>query len=345
MRVLVTGGAGYLGSHAVVSLIAAGHEPVILDNFCNSKPAVLSRLEQITGTRIRVFAFDLRDEDRLNAMFRDSQIDAVLHFAGLKAVGESMIAPLTYYHSNIGSTVALLSAMEQAGVRRLVFSSSATVYGLGGNVALREEAPIVPTNPYGRTKSVIEDILRDLGNADRRWRISLLRYFNPVGAHTSGLIGEDPLGVPTNLLPLVSQVAAGRRRMLEIYGGDYPTPDGTCGRDYVHVEDLADGHLAALAALDRQGPGARAFNLGTGRAHSVLQIVRAFERASGRGVPYKIVGRRGGDAMISYADPSRASAELGWRAVRDLDDMCADMWRWQCANPLGYTTELAPTPA
>jgi UDP-glucose 4-epimerase len=335
MRVMVTGGAGYIGSHTVVRLLAAGHEPVIVDSFVNAKPSVLGRIEQLTGHRVRCHAVDLCDQARTRQVFADSPVDAVVHFAGLKAVGESVVQPLRYWANNLGATFSLLSAMAAHGVGTLVFSSSATVYGAHSPVPMREDAPLAATNPYGQTKVAIEHLLRDVATADPNARIAVLRYFNPVGAHPSGLLGEDPQGTPNNLVPFLAQVAVGRRPVLEIFGDDYPTPDGTCVRDYIHVEDLADGHVAALTAL-AQRTGVHTWNLGTGSGSSVLEMVRAYERAVGHPLPHRVVGRRAGDIAMSYADPDRARRELGWSATRTIEDMCTDSARWQAQNPQGY---------
>ncbi|CAM4089843.1 UDP-glucose 4-epimerase GalE [Janibacter anophelis] len=336
MRVLVTGGAGYIGSHTVVQLAAAGHEPVVADSHVNSRASVLPRLEELTGTRIESHSFDLRDADKTSALLGEGGFDAVIHFAGLKAVGESSQIPLEYYDNNLGTTFALLRAMDRHGVCRLVFSSSATVYGETDTVPMPEELETRSTNPYGWTKVMQEQILRDVA-ATGAAQVALLRYFNPVGAHPSGRIGEDPQGVPNNLMPFISQVAVGRRERLQVFGDDYPTPDGTALRDYIHVEDLAAGHVAALQYLqDHPDVPVREWNLGTGHGTSVLEMVAAFEAGSGRAVPYDIVGRRAGDLAAVYADPSRAEAELGWRATRTIEQMCADTWRWQSANPQGY---------
>ncbi|RPH63165.1 MAG: UDP-glucose 4-epimerase GalE [Burkholderiales bacterium] len=334
-RVLVTGGAGYIGSHTVVELLRAGHEVVVLDNLANASAESLRRVERITGRAAPLVRADIRDEDALSALLRSQRFDAAIHFAGLKAVGESVARPLDYYDNNVAGTATLLRALAAADVRRLVFSSSATVYGDPERVPITEDARTGPTNPYGRTKWMIELMLGDLAAADPRWSISILRYFNPAGAHESGLIGEDPRGVPNNLMPYVSQVAIGRLPQLSVFGGDWPTPDGTGVRDYIHVVDLARGHLAALdRVLGHRG--AFTVNLGTGTGYSVLELVRAFERASGRAVPYRIVDRRPGDIAACYADPSAAATLLGWRAELGLERMCADAWRWQQANPQGY---------
>jgi UDP-glucose 4-epimerase len=338
MRVLVTGGAGYIGSHTIVPLVAAGHDVVMLDNYVNSSPAVVGRLEQITGAGIPAIDLDLRDRDGLDGVLADGDFDAVIHFAGLKSVGESTAQPLEYYDSNVGGTMSLIGAMDRHDVTDLVFSSSATVYGPQAPTPYQEDfEPRVAANPYGETKLTIERLLTDVARADERWRIALLRYFNPVGAHPSGLIGEDPRGTPNNLMPFLAQVAVGRQEKLLIFGDDYPTADGTCERDYIHVDDLAEGHLAALDAIGAREPGCRAWNLGTGQATSVLQMVDAFERAVGHDVPHETAPRRPGDLAAFWCDPTRAGAELGWRASRTIDDMCADTWNWQSQNPDGYS--------
>ncbi|MEW5781432.1 MAG: UDP-glucose 4-epimerase GalE [Pseudomonadota bacterium] len=330
---LVTGGLGYIGSHTVVELLAAGHRVRIIDNLSNSKPAVLERIAEISGNRPEFVRGDIRDRTALRAALKGC--DAVIHFAGLKAVGESVTQPLRYYDNNVSGSITLFETMAETGVKILVFSSSATVYGDPASVPIREDAPLSATNPYGRSKLMIEDILRDLHRAEPDWKIALLRYFNPVGAHPSGRIGEDPNGIPNNLMPYVAQVAVGKLPCLSVFGNDYPTPDGTGVRDYIHVVDLAKGHLAALAALERQG-GLLTVNLGTGRGYSVLEMVKAFEAASGRKVPYRIAPRRPGDVATCYADPTLAAELLGWRAEKDLAAMCADAWRWQSANPDGF---------
>lgn len=334
-RILVTGGAGYIGSHTCVELLQVGYQVVVVDNLSNSKVESLTRVQELSGKRLEFYQVDLLDQAALEAVFRARAVDAVIHFAGFKAVGESVVMPLRYYHNNVSGTLILLKTMKAFGVRHLVFSSSCTVYGDPHKVPITEDFPLSATNPYGRSKLMIEDILRDLYNADHSWNIALLRYFNPVGAHPSGRIGEDPNGIPNNLMPYIAQVAVGKLPYLRVFGNDYPTPDGTGVRDYIHVVDLALGHLKALERLSTN-PGLVTYNLGTGRGYSVLEVVRAFERASGRKIPYQIVERRPGDVAITYADPSRANRELGWMAERGLDEMCADAWRWQSANPNGY---------
>ncbi len=338
MHILVTGGAGYIGSHTCVALLVAGHAVFVVDNLCNSKEESLRRVAEISGRAPGFARIDLRDSPALAEVFRANAFDAVIHFAGLKAVGESTEIPLAYYDNNVGGTLSLCKVMADAGVRNLVFSSSATVYGDPTSVPVREDFPTFATNPYGRSKLFIEQILTDLRQAESGWNIALLRYFNPVGAHASGRMGEDPNGIPNNLLPFIAQVASGKRPRLQVFGGDYATPDGTGVRDYIHVVDLARGHLRALERL-AANPGLLICNLGTGRGYSVLEMVQAFERASGRPVPYDIVGRRPGDIAICFADPSHARAELGWSAELGLDEMVRDAWRWQSANPNGYGPE------
>ena len=334
-NILVTGGTGYIGSHACIALMQAGYTTTILDNLSNSRVAVLDRLEKICGKRPDFVRGDVRDATLLDQLFSERRFDAAMHFAGLKAVGESVAKPLEYYDNNVRGTLELLTAMRRAGVKTFVFSSSATVYGDPSSVPIGEDSPRSATNPYGRSKLMIEDILEDLHRSEPGWRIARLRYFNPVGAHESGLIGEDPQGIPNNLMPFVAQVAVGRRETVHVFGDDYPTPDGTGVRDYIHVVDLADGHVAALRYLDREG-GLLTVNLGTGRGYSVLDMIRAFARASGRDVPHKVVARRPGDIAACWADPALAQRLLGWRAARDIDDMCADAWRWQSSNPEGF---------
>lgn len=327
-NILITGGAGYIGSHTCVELLAAGYDLVVIDNFSNSKPDVLRRVEQISGRTLSFEEVDIRDRGALRDVFRHHAIDAVIHFAGLKAVGESVSQPLRYYDNNISGSIALFEVMAESGVKTLVFSSSATVYGDPHSVPIREDFPLSATNPYGRSKLMLEEILRDLSRSDETWQIALLRYFNPVGAHDSGIIGEDPNGIPNNLMPYITQVAVGKLPELSVFGNDYPTPDGTGVRDYIHVVDLARGHLAALRAIDGKS-GVTTVNLGTGQGYSVLDVVRAFEKASGRPIPYRIVERRPGDVAQCYADPALADQLLGWRAEKDLDAMCRDSWRWQ----------------
>lgn len=328
MKILVTGGMGYIGSHTVVELLGAGHDVVVLDNLSNAKASVQERVQRIAGRPFTFVEADVRSRADVEAVFAAHAIDAVIHFAGLKAVGESVEQPLRYYDNNISGSLVLFETMAKFNVKSLVFSSSATVYGDPHAVPIYEHFPLSATNPYGRSKLMTEDILRDLHRADPSWRIALLRYFNPVGAHVSGLIGEEPNGIPNNLLPYIAQVADGRREFLSVYGGDYPTPDGTGLRDYIHVVDLALGHLKTLAKL-ATGSGVFVYNLGTGRGNSVLEMVRAFEAASGQPVPYRIVARRAGDIAACYADASLAERELGWKAERDVGQMCADAWRWQ----------------
>ena len=335
--VLLTGATGFIGSHACVEVIAAGWTPIIIDNLSNSKAAVLARIEQISGHMPGFVEADIRDRAALDRIFAEHAIDAVVHFAGLKAVGESMADPFRYYENNVVGTMVLLDAMNRHGVKRIVFSSSATVYGVTEQMPLTEDSPVGAVNPYGHSKVMVEQILRDIAAADAEWRIMLLRYFNPVGAHESGLIGEDPAGVPNNLMPFVAQVASGRRPRLRIFGNDYPTVDGTGVRDYIHVVDVASGHVAALTELlDGGAPREMIVNLGTGRGHSVLELVRRFEAVSGRPVPYDIVDRRPGDVATCYADATRARTLLRWEARRGLDQMCADAWRWQASNPTGF---------
>jgi len=335
MAILVTGGAGYIGSHTCVELLAAGFDVVVVDNFSNSHPEALARVEELTGKSFPVHRVDLLDKDGLSRVFAQHSIEAVLHFAGLKAVGESVGMPLRYYHNNITGTLNLCEAMKEHGVFRLVFSSSATVYGLSETVPISESAPLGATNPYGRTKQMIEEMLRDLSLTDPRWSIMLLRYFNPVGAHRSGRIGENPNGIPNNLMPFITQVAVGKLPLLKVFGSDYPTADGTGVRDYIHVTDLAVGHLRALERT-AAAAGAHAVNLGTGRGYSVLELIEAFQSASGQTIPYTLAPRRPGDVAVCYADTARAEAELGWKAVRGLAEMCADAWRWQSHNPYGF---------
>jgi UDP-glucose 4-epimerase len=334
--VLVTGGAGYIGSHTTLALLQAGFDVVVLDNLCNASVESLRRVAQLAGRAPVFVQGDIRDRALLDQLLAQHSVQAVLHFAGLKAVGESVAQPLAYYSNNVGGTVNLCQAMAAAGVFTLVFSSSATVYGNLATVPITEDQPVGhTTNPYGRSKFMVEQVLGDMAASDSRWRVALLRYFNPVGAHDSGQIGEDPNGIPNNLLPFVAQVAVGQRPELAVFGYDYPTVDGTGVRDYIHVVDLAEGHLVALKAIDSR-PGVNVWNLGTGQGYSVLQVVRAFEAASGHPVPYRLAPRRPGDIAICYADPAKASTELGWIARRDLHTMMLDAWRWQSKNPNGY---------
>jgi UDP-glucose 4-epimerase len=337
MSILVTGGAGYIGSHTVIALQQAGYHVVIADNLCNAKAGVLRRIAQISGVEPEFVLADIRNPDAMARIFSQHSIDAVIHFAGLKAVGESVAEPLKYYDNNVNGTLVLLNAMREANVKTLVFSSSATVYGDPASVPVSEDFPLSATNPYGRSKLMIEGIIRDLGHSEAGWKVHLLRYFNPVGAHESGLIGEDPNGIPNNLMPFVSQVAVGRREKLSVFGGDYDTIDGSGVRDYIHVLDLAEGHVASLKHLmqakvqDQVTP----INLGTGCGYSVLQVVKAFEQASGKTVPYQIVERRAGDIACVYANAQRAQQLLGWQAKRNVQQMCADAWHWQSQNPNG----------
>jgi UDP-glucose 4-epimerase len=335
MRILVTGGAGFIGSHTSLELLRAGHAVVVVDNLSNSKPEALRRVQRLARRALKFEQVDLLDREELDRTFTEHLPEAVIHFAGLKAVGESVAQPWRYYMNNVVGTLVLAEVMEQHKVRTLVFSSSATVYGDPQSVPIREDFPLSATNPYGRSKLVIEGILADLARADPAWRIAMLRYFNPVGADESGDIGEDPNGTPNNLLPFITQVGVGKLPELRVFGGDYPTVDGTGVRDYIHVVDLAHGHLKALDKL-RTLTGCEAWNLGTGQGYSVLQLLHAFEKASGKKVPYRVVDRRPGDVAACYADPSRARTELGWSAVRGIDDICRDAWRWQSKNPEGY---------
>ena len=335
MKILVTGGAGYIGSHTCVELLNAGYEVVIVDNFSNSKPVVLERIREITGKDFSFYEIDITDKEAFRKVFEEHKLDAAIHFAGYKAVGESVSLPLMYYRNNLVSTFALCELMSEYNVKKLVFSSSATVYGVPKTVPIREDFPLSTTNPYGATKLMIEGILRDLYTSDNDWSIALLRYFNPIGAHKSGRIGEDPNGIPNNLMPYISQVAIGKRECLSVFGDDYDTVDGTGVRDYIHVVDLAQGHLKAVEKV-MSDKGVDAYNLGTGNGYSVLQMVKAFEKASGRTVNYKIAPRRSGDVAECFADPAYAKEKLGWSAVYELDTMCEDAWRWQKNNPNGY---------
>lgn len=335
-KILVTGGAGYIGTHTVVQLLEAGFPVVIFDNLSNSCRTVLDRIVKLTGKHPEFIEGDIRDRGALRNTFENYSISAVIHFAGLKAVGESEAQPLKYYDNNVSGSVVLFEEMARAGIKTIVFSSSATVYGDPGYAQYREDTPLAPVNVYGRTKLMVEDILRDIRKAQPSWRIALLRYFNPVGAHASGMIGENPSGVPNNLMPFIAQVAVGKREKLSVFGGDYPTPDGTGRRDYIHVEDLAAGHLAALTHLNHRTDSFITVNLGTGRPYSVLEMVRSFEKASGKPVPFEIVDRRVGDLAEYYADPKLAKKILGWEARLGIDRMCEDTWRWQNNNPNGY---------
>ena len=334
MKVLVTGGAGYIGSHTCVELLDAGYEIVVMDNFSNSKPASLERIKKVTGKDFKFYETDLLDEKGMDKIFDENDIDAVVHFAGLKAVGESVAMPLEYYHNNITGTLILCASMKKHGVKKIVFSSSATVYGNPATVPITEDFPLSTTNPYGSTKLMIENILRDLYVSDNDWSIALLRYFNPIGAHESGLLGEDPNGIPNNLMPYIARVAAGKLPHLNVFGSDYPTPDGTGVRDYIHVVDLSLGHLKALEWVARE-KGVDAFNLGTGNGYSVLEMVKAFETASGKPVKYELVDRRPGDIAMCYANPAKAKEILGWEAKKGINEMCVDSWRFVDQNPNG----------
>lgn len=339
-KILVTGGAGYIGSHCLLALLDAGMQPLVLDNLCNSSHKALQRVEQISEQKIEFVQGDIRDAALLDQLFSGHRITAVIHFAGLKAVGESVEQPLRYYDNNVHGSQVLVQAMLKAGVEQLVFSSSATVYGEPEQMPISEDCPVGrPTNPYGRSKLMVEDILRDVAHSQPQLRIAILRYFNPVGAHSSGLIGEDPQGIPNNLLPYVAQVAVGKLKQLSVFGNDYPTADGTGVRDYIHVQDLAAGHVAALSYL-AQHQGVHTWNLGTGQGYSVLEMIKAFEQVSGRSIDYQIVPRRAGDIACCYADPGKAANELGWRAQLGLERMMADTWRWQSRNPMGYGDEV-----
>ncbi len=335
MAVLVTGGAGYIGSHTCVELLTTGYEVVVVDNFANSKPEVLKRIKEITGKTLKFYEANLLNKDKLDKVFRENDFEAVIHFAGLKAVGESVEFPLRYYQNNLMGTLMLCEVMQKYGVKKIVFSSSASVYGMPERMPITEEFPLQAMNPYGRTKLMIEEILRDIYAADKDWGIVLLRYFNPIGAHESGRIGEDPKGIPNNLMPYLTQVAVGKREKLYIFGNDYPTSDGTGVRDYLHVVDLARGHLQALDKV-KVMTGVEAYNLGTGVGYSVLEVVRSFAKATGKDIPYVITERRPGDIAECYADPSKAFRELGWKAEKSLEEMCKDSWRWQKNNPHGY---------
>ena len=335
MNILVTGGTGYIGSHTCISLIEAGYTPIIIDNLSNSHRVVLDRIQQIAGVRPKFYLGDIQDRATLDKVFAENQIAAVIHFAALKAVGESTQQPLKYYRNNIAGTLTLFEAMQAAGVKNFVFSSSATVYGDPETVPITEDSSRSATNPYGQTKLMMEQIAEDLQRADHQWSMTLLRYFNPVGAHPSGLIGEDPQGIPNNLMPFVAQVAVGRREKLSVFGDDYPTPDGTGVRDYIHVMDLAEGHVKALQHCTDK-PGTHIYNLGTGQGYSVLDMVKAFSHTSGKPIPYEIVARRPGDIAECWAAPDKAARELNWQCSRTLEDMTNDSWRWQSMNPHGY---------
>ncbi|MCP8617507.1 UDP-glucose 4-epimerase GalE [Salirhabdus salicampi] len=335
MAILVTGGTGYIGSHTVVELLNEGKDVVIIDNLTNSKQEVLNRITDITGKTARFYEGDIRDTEVLRSIFSENDVEAVIHFAGLKAVGESVEKPLKYYENNVGGTITLCQVMNEFNVKNIVFSSSATVYGMAETMPLSEDMPLSATNPYGRSKLMVEEVLHDLYVADNSWSIALLRYFNPVGAHESGLIGEDPNGIPNNLMPFIAQVATGKLKELKVFGSDYPTLDGTGVRDYIHVVDLAKGHLKAVEKVTEM-TGAEAYNLGTGNGFSVLQMREAFEKASGQEIPYTLADRRPGDVATSYADPNKAKEQLNWEAEKGIDEMCVDTWRWQKQNPNGY---------
>ncbi len=336
MAVLVTGGAGYIGSHTCVELLENGYEVVVMDNLYNSSEKALERVEQITGKKLKFYNVDMLDKEAMEEIFEKEDIDSVIHFAGYKAVGESVRKPLEYYHNNITGTLNLCDVMRRHGVKKIIFSSSATVYGDPAFIPITEECPKGKiTNPYGQTKGMLEQILTDLNVSDPEWSVVLLRYFNPIGAHKSGLIGEDPKGIPNNLLPYIAQVAVGKLERLGVFGNDYDTPDGTGVRDYIHVVDLARGHVKAMKKFE-EAPAVRIYNLGTGHGYSVLQVLHAFEKACGKELPYEIKPRRAGDIATCYADPSKAKAELGWEAEYGIDEMCADSWRWQSTNPDGY---------
>ena len=335
MNILVTGGAGYIGSHTAVELLNEGYEVIIADNLCNSSSVVIDRIKEITGKQVKFYDIDTRDQEKLRKIFEENKIDAVIHFAALKAVGESVQKPLDYYNNNLVNTITVLELMREFNVDKFVFSSSATVYGSPKSCPIKEDFPISTTNPYGNTKLMIEDILRDICKVNKDFNVAILRYFNPIGAHESGKIGEEPNGIPNNLMPYITKVAIGQLKELSVFGDDYDTPDGTGVRDYIHVVDLAVGHVRALEKLN-QNPGLVTYNLGTGRGYSVLDLVKAFEKASGVKIPYKIVGRRAGDIAMCYADPTKAERELGWVAKYDIDKMCRDSWNWQSKNPNGY---------
>lgn len=339
MSILVAGGAGFIGSHTCVELLDAGYDVVVVDNLYNASPEALKRVEKITGKTVTFYEADILDRDALNKIFDAHDIEAVIHFAGYKAVGESVQKPIEYYHNNMTGTLVLCDVMRNHGVKNIVFSSSATVYGDPAQIPITENCPKgQPTNPYGWTKSMLEQVLTDIHTSDPEWNVILLRYFNPIGAHKSGLIGEDPKGIPNNLVPYVAQVAVGKREALGVFGNDYDTPDGTGVRDYIHVVDLAAGHVKAIEKL-RQNPGVEIYNLGTGNGYSVLQVVAAFEKACGHAIPYEIKARREGDIATCYCDPEKAKNDLGWVAKYGIDEMCEDSWRWQSTNPDGYATK------
>ena len=337
MAILVTGGAGFIGSHTCVELLNAGYEIVVVDNYYNSNPKSLERVKELTGKDFKSYECDIRDSEGMDKIFKENKIDAVIHFAGLKAVGESCQKPIEYYDNNIGGTLKLCDVMRNNGCKNIVFSSSATVYGMKNVSPLKETMKTGgTTNPYGTTKYMIEIILEDIYKSDNEWNVTLLRYFNPIGAHESGRIGENPSGIPNNLMPYITQVAIGKRPFLSVYGNDYDTPDGTCIRDYIHVVDLADGHVKAVNNILDGKKGVQIFNLGTGKGYSVLDILKAFSKAYGKELPYKIVPRRPGDLAVCFSDPSKAKEVLGWEAKRGIDDMCRDSWNWQSKNPNGY---------
>ncbi|KII75975.1 UDP-glucose 4-epimerase GalE [Vibrio renipiscarius] len=340
MKVLVTGGMGYIGSHTCIQMLAAGMTPIIIDNLYNSKPSVLGRIKEVTGVDVQFIEGDIRDKAFLTKVLKANDIQSVIHFAGLKAVGESVEKPLEYYDNNVHGTLVLVDAMREAGVSSLIFSSSATVYGDPASVPIKEDFPTSATNPYGRSKLIVEECLTDFQHANPDWSITLLRYFNPVGSHPSGKLGEDPQGIPNNLMPFIAQVAVGRREHLSIFGNDYPTIDGTGVRDYIHVMDLADGHIAALNGVGAKA-GLHTYNLGAGKGYSVLEMVQAFEKASGNPIAYQFAPRRAGDIAECWADSSKAEHDLGWKATRTVDEMTQDTWRWQSHNPQGYPDEQA----
>lgn len=339
MAILITGGAGFIGSHTAVELLDNNHEIIIIDNFDNSNPKTIERIRRISNRNFAVYEADLLDYKALERIFSENKIEVVIHFAGLKSVSESILKPLNYYSNNLISTINLCNIMNKYGVKKMVFSSSATVYGYSNKMPITEESEVSANNPYGRTKLMVEEILRDLSKSDSEWNIILLRYFNPIGAHPSGLIGEDPKGIPNNLMPYITQVAIGKRSELKIFGNNYPTDDGTGIRDYIHVVDLAKGHLAAINKIMNMS-GLEVYNLGTGKGYSVLEVIKSFESVTGKQIQYKIVGERQGDVPVCYADVTKANNELGWKAEKGLDDMCYDAWNWQVKNPSGYSTVL-----